>query len=267
MIGYHWLTGALLGASMFLLCEFAARVTRRVRQVRSEIRPSCDTEVDSWAFSKPYSPPVPDHIIADDLNRSAQTKTLDQLAHEIEAVVAEAKATNAAMRQMIAAKEQPVNHLDREANANWLQNWRDINRGSAFPLAAALLVASLSGCSTAPTQAQTDVITAGATTLAAIAAANNTTVAHLVTQGALFCQAAGPAVTAPFVLANAAGAPVSVTGQAASAVAAACAALQAIPVPPPVAPASTPVVAAPAVLLPAVVPVPAPAVPMTGAKT
>jgi hypothetical protein len=252
MIGHHWLTGALLGASMFLLCEFAARVTHRVRQVRSEIRPSRDTEVDSWAFSKPYSPPVPD---------------LDQLAHEIEAVVAEAKATNAAMRQMIAAKEQPVNHLDREANANWLQNWRDINRGSAFPLAAALLVASLSGCSTAPTQAQTDVITAGATTLAAIAAANNTTVAHLVTQGALFCQAAGPAVTAPFVLANAAGAPVSVTGQAASAVAAACAALQAIPVPPPVAPASTPVVAAPAVLLPAVVPVPAPAVPMTGAKT
>lgn len=76
-------------------------------------------------------------------------------------------------------------------------------------------------------------------------AANNTIAA-----GQLFCakaQAAGPLVVA---LADAAGAPIIVTGQAAGTVAAACAAIGAIPVTPPADPASAPVVAAPVVVVP-----------------
>lgn len=71
--------------------------------------------------------------------------------------------------------------------------------------------------------------------------------ATAVKDGQLFCASAtatGPLVVA---LANAAGAPVIVTGLAAQTVASDCAAIGAIPVAPPPVPASTPVVAAPGV--------------------
>ena len=68
---------------------------------------------------------------------------------------------------------------------------------------------------------------------------------NLVVDGQLFCAKAtayGPLVVA---LADAAGAPVVVTGAASSVVAAECAAIGAIPVTPPANPATAPVVAAP----------------------
>ena len=67
--------------------------------------------------------------------------------------------------------------------------------------------------------------------------------ADLVKGGAAFCAVAtqnGPLVVA---LANAAGAPVSVTGQTATAVAAGCALINAIPVAPPASVGAVPVVA------------------------
>lgn len=66
--------------------------------------------------------------------------------------------------------------------------------------------------------------------------------------GQLFCQIetkAGPVIVA---VATAAGAPVIATGLAQGAVAAICAGIQAIPVPPPAAPASVPVMVAPVVV-------------------
>jgi hypothetical protein len=71
-----------------------------------------------------------------------------------------------------------------------------------------------------------------------------------VVAGQLSCAqatAAGPLVVA---LADAAGAPVVVTGAASATVAAACAAIGAIPVTPPANPATAPVVAAPVVVTP-----------------
>jgi hypothetical protein len=66
-----------------------------------------------------------------------------------------------------------------------------------------------------------------------------------VVAGQLFCAQAtalGPIVVA---LANAEGAPVVVTGASSTLVAAECAAINAIPVSPPINPASAPIVAAP----------------------
>jgi len=88
------------------------------------------------------------------------------------------------------------------------------------------------------------------TALAACSGADQASVERAVVQGQLFCakaQASGPLVVA---LADAAGVPISVTGRTASAVAAACAAIGAIPVSPPAAPSQAPIVAAPVVLAP-----------------
>lgn len=115
--------------------------------------------------------------------------------------------------------------------------------GISFALLASLV---LSACNSTPAQ-QATLVNAGLT-LAAIAAQNNTTVASVVTKGALFCQLGGGAGIVAVI--NAAGAPVSVTGQSAAAVATACGAFQAIPVPPPSDPASVPTQALPT--LPAV---------------
>ena len=129
-----------------------------------------------------------------------------------------------------------------------------MKRQLGWPIALAL---ALAGCSTPPTPAQQAQITAGVTavaTLASIAAANNTTTAALVAQGALFCQALNStgAGTSVFALANAEGAPVSVTNQASAVVAQTCAVLGAMPVAPPAAAASVPLVPVPATSLPAV---------------
>lgn len=114
----------------------------------------------------------------------------------------------------------------------------------------ALVVA---GCSSLTPAQQSAAIAAG-TTLASVAAAQNTTVANIVAKGALFCKTATPAVdavsagvVAVAVASNPATAPViaSVTGQANSVVAAVCAALNGVPVPAPADPSSVPVVAAP----------------------
>jgi hypothetical protein len=108
---------------------------------------------------------------------------------------------------------------------------------------------ALSACGTTAVQQAT--LVNGAVTLAGVAAANNTTVDQVVAKGALFCATKGPLVPLVVALANAAGAPVSVTGQASADVAAACAAIQAVPVAPPAHPEAAPVMAAP--VLPAAV--------------
>ncbi len=80
--------------------------------------------------------------------------------------------------------------------------------------------------------------------LAGCSAQQTATVNRVVAEGQLYCAIAtvnGPLVVA---LANAAGAPVTVTGKAASAVAADCAVIGAIPTVPPPVPAAAPVVAA-----------------------
>jgi len=80
--------------------------------------------------------------------------------------------------------------------------------------------------------------------LAACTAQQASTVNRIVAEGQLYCAIAtanGPLVIA---LANAAGVPVTVTGKAAGAVAAACAVIGGIPVVPPPSPAAAPVVAA-----------------------
>ncbi len=110
------------------------------------------------------------------------------------------------------------------------------------------LLLALSACGTTATQQAA--LTTGAVTLASVAATNNTTVASLVTKGALFCKQVGPLEPMVVALANAAGAPVSVTGMAANDVAEACAAVEAVPVAPPANPAAAPVVTA-TVALPA----------------
>jgi len=108
----------------------------------------------------------------------------------------------------------------------------------------------LSACGTTPAQQAS--LTSGAATLAAVAAAHNTTVASLVTKGALFCQKATDDLPLVVALANVSGVPVSVTGIASDVVAGACAGIAAIPVPPPADPSTAPVVMAPsAAALPA----------------
>jgi hypothetical protein len=108
------------------------------------------------------------------------------------------------------------------------------------------MVIFVAGCGTTPTQQAS--LTAGAATLTAVAAAHNTTVASLVGRGALFCQKA--AADAPLVVAvaNLSGVPVSVTNASAEVVAGVCAGIEAVPVPAPADPASTPVVMAPVAL-------------------
>lgn len=81
--------------------------------------------------------------------------------------------------------------------------------------------------------------------LVACTTSQQATEQRVVAQGQLFCAKAtadGPLVVA---LADAAGVPITVTGQASTVVAAACAAINAIPVTPPANPAAAPVVAAP----------------------
>jgi hypothetical protein len=109
---------------------------------------------------------------------------------------------------------------------------------------AALLL--LSNCGTTPAQQAS--LTQGAVTLGAVAAAHNTTVASLVTKGALFCQKATADAPLIVAVANLSGVPVSVTNASSDAVAATCAGISAIPVPPPADVAATPVVMAPSAL-------------------
>lgn len=119
------------------------------------------------------------------------------------------------------------------------------NLKTTFGAAMACVTAlSLTSCGSTPTQQAT--LTVAGATLAAIAAQNNTTVASIVAKGALFCQLGGAAGIVAVV--NAAGAPVSVTGQTSDAVAAPCAAFQAVPVPAPADPSSVPTKAAPTAL-------------------
>jgi hypothetical protein len=110
----------------------------------------------------------------------------------------------------------------------------------------------LIGCGTTPAQQAS--LTAGAATLAAVAAAHNTTVASLVTKGALFCSKATADAPLVVALANVSGIPVSVTNATSDVVAAACAGISAVPVPPPADPAATPVVMAPSSLPPVAAP-------------
>lgn len=89
------------------------------------------------------------------------------------------------------------------------------------------VAALLAGCGT-PTQ--NAALTTGAITLGQLAAANNTTAAKLAASGQTFCGEAvsptGVLIGAGIVaLANAAGAPVAVTGAASADVAKACAAM------------------------------------------
>ena len=124
-------------------------------------------------------------------------------------------------------------------------DWLTRVRKSGLPVALWVSLVStltLANCANPPPATEVAGAEGAITTLAGIAALNNTAVAHLVSQGALFCAKVGSDMTAPFVLANAAGAPLSVTGQASAAVAAACAVLQAVPVSPPADAGSAPVV-------------------------
>lgn len=126
--------------------------------------------------------------------------------------------------------------------------WRGTGAARIATALALLGSLALSACGSTPTQ-QASLVAAG-TTLAAIAAANNTTVAKVVSQGALFCQSGGAAgVNALTVaVATVAGLPASVTGQTSQAVAQTCGALSMVPVPPPAAPESVPVLVAPTTL-------------------
>jgi hypothetical protein len=111
-----------------------------------------------------------------------------------------------------------------------------MNRNKLSPGLATVAIALLGildGCSTSQT------------------AAFNTTAANVVKDGQLFCAmetTTGPLTVA---LANTAGAPVKVTGQASADVAAACALINAIPVSPPANPAAAPVVSTATTLPPA----------------
>jgi len=96
-------------------------------------------------------------------------------------------------------------------------------------------LALLAGCSSLTTTQQAALITAGAT-VASVAAAQNTTVAQVVSGGQLFCSGA-----TVFAVAD-----TSVIGKSAAYVAAACKAVDAIAVPvsPPTNAATVPVVSA-----------------------
>lgn len=112
------------------------------------------------------------------------------------------------------------------------------------------LTVVLFGCGGTPAQQQTALSAASTAivTLADIAGANNTTVAGMVSQGALFCKKVtvlGPSFVA---LADLSGAPVSVINQPANDVMAACNAAGGVPVSPPSNPATAAVVQVPTVL-------------------
>lgn len=115
------------------------------------------------------------------------------------------------------------------------------------PIAAMLgvivLAFGLSAC--APAARPSAPAIAAAQTLAGVAAANNATVAQLVRGGALFCQQAGAWGDVVAMLAPT-GQPYRVIGRTAAEVAAVCAAIQAVPVPPPPVPEATPAVRVPA---------------------
>lgn len=112
-------------------------------------------------------------------------------------------------------------------------------------------VLALSACSNA---AQQSAVTGAAVTLAAVAAANNTTVASLVTKGALFCQspqlASGQTIAGIVAVSLTSGQTASVINQASQAVADACSAIGMIPVAPPANPSSVPTVVVPSAKLP-----------------
>jgi hypothetical protein len=113
-----------------------------------------------------------------------------------------------------------------------------------LPSPAALAVAlALAACGTTPTQQSA--LIAGAATLSAVAAAHSTTVAKLVTAGALFCKQASTDAPLVVVLANLSGVPVSVTDASSDVVAAACNGIAAVPVAPPADVTAIPVVMAP----------------------
>ena len=105
---------------------------------------------------------------------------------------------------------------------------------------ALLANVSLAACTTALTPTQQNALQA-VTTLASVAAASNQTVAGLVTKGQLFCSGAGGIVALVSSLTSGS----SVIGQTASDVAAACAAIQGVPVP---APATVPLASVPVVV-------------------
>lgn len=106
---------------------------------------------------------------------------------------------------------------------------------------ALFAVLAVAACSDPAQQAA---VTNAAVTLATVAAANNTTVADIVTKGGLFC--ASPKLAAAEQIAGIvavqlpSGQAVSVTNQGAAAVAATCAALGKVPVPAPADPSSVP---------------------------
>ncbi|HXJ61913.1 MAG TPA: hypothetical protein VNU68_35185 [Verrucomicrobiae bacterium] len=88
-------------------------------------------------------------------------------------------------------------------------------------------------------------------TLAGCSDTTNAKIDRAIVQGQLFCARASAAGSLVVALADAAGAPISVTGRSAASVAAACAAVGAIPVSPPPNPSQAPVVAAPIAATPA----------------
>lgn len=124
--------------------------------------------------------------------------------------------------------------------------------GVAVGLAAAGL--TLAAC----TPAEQTQLQASGTTFAAVAAAHNTTVASLITKGALFCQKNEPVIATAagaaevVAVATGQGVAASVIGQSAQAVAATCAVLNAVPVPAPAAASTVPVVTVPTTTLPPV---------------
>ena len=87
-------------------------------------------------------------------------------------------------------------------------------------------------------------ILAAALLLSGCTAAQQSTATKIVADGQLFCATLMPAGPLVVALANAAGAPVTVTGKTSSVVSEACAVIGGIPVAPPANPASAPVVAA-----------------------
>lgn len=131
-------------------------------------------------------------------------------------------------------------------------------------MTATLFGMFITACALTPSQ--TSSVTSAVTTLATVAAQNNTTAASLVSQGTLICgvldSTTGQLATAGLVaLANVAGVPVSVTGMTSSAVSTACAGLGLVAgaLPAAVPAASVPVVTAPtAAALPPVTSVAAP---------
>lgn len=122
-------------------------------------------------------------------------------------------------------------------------------------------VLALAACKATPAVQQQTIAAASTAviTLAEIAAKNNTSVQNVLTKGALICgqinSATGQLVEGTAVaLVNAAGVPLSVTGQASGDVAAACAGFGLAPgaAPATMAPAAIPVVVVPAAKLPVV---------------